>query len=687
MTALLGSLRNGSILLAAGMFIILAVMMVPVPTGFLDLIITFNIAFALTVLLVTLYTKEPLELSVFPSLLLVLTLLRLSLNVASTRLILANGFAGRVIESFGEFVVAGNPVIGLVIFIILVVIQFVVITKGAGRVAEVAARFTLDAMPGKQMAIDADLNAGLIDEAEARNRRESISKEADFYGAMDGASKFVRGDAVAGIVITLINITGGFVIGVAQRGMPFGDALNTYTLLTVGDGLVSQIPALIVSVAAGILVTRAAGQTDLGGDLIGQVFLRPRAVLIASAMLAILGTVPGLPTFPFMSLSLGAAVLGTLTWRHQQRQQAEEASAQHAAEIAGPPEGEGPSPVDELLVVDPLEIEIGYGLISLVDANQGGDLLDRITMIRRQVASELGFVVPPVHVRDSIQLEPNQYRIRVKGVPVGDSEVEKDRLLAMDPGNANGKMRGMQVREPAFGLPAVWIGRGEREAADRKGFTVVEPSAVIATHLTEVIKNSSPDLLGRQEVKELVEGVKERAAAVVEELIPGQLTLGGVQKVLSGLLRERVSIRDLVTILETLADHAGSTRDASHLVELCRASLGRAICDAHKNPDGSVAAVTLSPQVENMLGDALAATNAVAMTPDSNRVLLEKLNAVVERAVAGGKQPVVLTSARLRGAMRRLIEPILPHVAVLSFAEIAAGTPVTSVGTVKLDNE
>jgi flagellar biosynthesis protein FlhA len=686
MSSLFGSLRSGSVLLAVGMFLILAVMMVPVPTGLLDLIITFNIAFALTVLLVTLYTREPLEFSVFPSLLLVLTLLRLALNVASTRLILANGFAGKVIESFGQFVVAGNPVIGLVIFVILVVIQFVVITKGAGRVAEVGARFTLDAMPGKQMAIDADLNAGLIEESEARRRRELISQEADFYGAMDGASKFVRGDAIAGIVITLINILGGFVIGVAQRGMPFNDALNTYTLLTVGDGLVTQIPALIVSVAAGILVTRAAGDTDLGGDLINQVFLRPRAVLVAAVMLAVLGTVPGLPTGPFVMLSMGAALLGFLAHRNRLRREREEA-ARSAREAAVPEEPAGPSPVDELLVVDPLEIEVGYGLISLVDANQGGDLLDRITMIRRQVASELGFVVPPVHVRDSIQLEPNHYRIRVKGVPIGESAIEKDRLLAMNPGNAKGEVRGIKVREPAFGLPAVWIPRGDHDAASSAGHTIVEPSAVIATHLTEIIKSSAPELLGRQEVKALLEGVKERAAAVVEELIPGQMTVGGVQKVLAGLLRERVSVRDLVTILETLADHAGAKRDVGTLVELCRAALGRAICESHRNPDGSVAAVTLSPRVENLIGDSLSATDTVALPPDTNRDLLEKLNAQVEKAVITGMQPVILTSSRVRSALRRLVEPILPHVAVLSFAEIAAGTPVTSIGTVKLDDE
>ena len=574
--------------------------------------------------------------------------------------------------------------IGLVIFVILVVIQFVVITKGAGRVAEVGARFTLDAMPGKQMAIDADLNAGLIDEREAKQRREQIAQEADFYGAMDGASKFVRGDAIAGIVITLINILGGFVIGVAQRGMPFGEALNTYTLLTVGDGLVSQIPALIVSVAAGILVTRAEGERDLGGDLIAQVFLRPAAVLVASGMLAVLGLVPGLPTAPFLALSAGAALLGVLTMRNTSRREAAEAAAAGEAR----PEPTGPQPVDELLVVDPLEVEIGYGLISLVDANQGGDLLDRITMIRRQVAGELGFVVPPVHVRDSIQLEPNEYRIRVKGVPIATATVEKDSVLAMNPGGASGELRGLDTREPAFGLPAKWISRGEREQADRSGWTVVEPSAVVATHLTEIIKSHASELLGRQEVKELIEGVKERASAVVDELIPSQLSLGGVQKVLAGLLRERVSIRDLVTILETLADHAGHTRDVGTLVDLCRASLGRAICDAHRNPDGTLATVTLSPRLEAILGDSLSGQGGeVALAPDASRQLLQRVNDLVERAVATGRQPVILTSGRVRGALRRMIEPILPHVAVLSFAEVTSGTPVTSVGTVEWNDE
>ncbi|NNE43104.1 MAG: flagellar biosynthesis protein FlhA [Gemmatimonadetes bacterium] len=685
MTALFAT-RFGSMMLAVGMFLILGVMMIPMPTGLMDLALTFNIAFGLTVLLVTLYTKEPLEFSVFPSLLLVLTLMRLSLNVASTRLILSEGFAGRVIESFGQFVVSGNPVIGLIIFVILVIIQFVVITKGAGRVAEVAARFTLDAMPGKQMAIDADLNAGLIDEADARNRREMITREADFYGAMDGASKFVRGDAIAGVIITLINILAGFVIGVAQRGMSFGDALNTYTLLTVGDGLVTQIPALIVSVAAGMLVTRAAGENDLGGELIQQVFMKPNAVLVASGMLAVLGLVPGLPTLPFLALAIGAAVLGIATLRLKKR----DAAAAAAAPAADAEEtaAAGPAPVDDLLVVDALEIEIGYGLIPLVDSNQGGDLLDRITMIRRQIASELGFVVPPVHVRDSIQLEPGQYQIRVKGVPVGSADVDKDRLLAMNPGNAKGSMRGIEVREPAFGLPATWIARGDRDAADRQGFTVVEPSAVIATHLTEIIKARAPELLGRQEVKELIDSVKERTPAVVEELIPGTMTLGGVQKVLCGLLRERVSIRDIVTILETLADHAGSTRDVGTLVEVCRQALGRAICDAHRNADGSVAAVTLSPQLENLLGDSLnGAGGGLTLAPNVNRNLVEKLHDTVEKAVATGVQPVVLTSARIRGAVRRLIEPVLPHVAVLSFGEVGQGTAVTSVGTVKLDNE
>ncbi len=689
MNALLKPLREGSVLLAIGMFLILAVMLVPVPTGLLDLALTFNIAFTLIVLLVTLYTREPLEFSVFPTLLLVLTLTRLALNVASTRLILANGYAGRVIESFGEFVVAGNPVIGLVIFTILVVIQFVVITKGAGRIAEVGARFTLDAMPGKQMAIDADLNAGLIDEAEARRRRERISQEADFYGAMDGASKFVRGDAIAGIVITLINILGGFVIGVAQRGMPLADALHTYTRMTVGDGLVTQIPALVVSVAAGMLVTRAAGDTDLGGELVKQVFLKPHAVLVASGMVAVLGLVPGLPTLPFLGL---ATLTGALGWSTLRRQQAAETRAAAAGAAGGTipvEEGpRGPAPVDDLLVVDALEVEIGYGLIPLVDAAQGGDLLDRITMIRRQVAAELGFVVPPVHVRDSVQLEPNRYRIRVRGVTVGTAEVERDRLLAMNPGTATAELRGLRVREPAFGLPAVWIGRGDRDTADAAGYTVVEPSAVVATHLTEIIKAHASSLLGRQEVKQLLDGVKDRAAAVVEELIPGMLSIGGVQKVLAGLLRERVSVRDLVTILETLADHAGSVRDVDRLVELCRAGLGRAICESHRNTDGTLATVTLSPRTEAALADALGGHGGdVALPPEQGRALVERIHQLVEKAVAAGRQPVILTSSRIRGAVRRMVEPVLPHVAVLSFAEVATGTPVTTVGTVRWNDE
>ncbi|MFN8179541.1 MAG: flagellar biosynthesis protein FlhA [bacterium] len=679
------TLRQGSVLLAVGIFLILAVMIVPIPTALLDLAITFNIAFTLIVLLVTLYTKEPLEFSIFPTLLLVLTLLRLALNVASTRLILAEGYAGKVIQSFGEFVVAGNPVIGLVIFTILVVIQFVVITKGAGRIAEVGARFTLDAMPGKQMAIDADLNAGLIDEKEARMRRARIAHEADFYGAMDGASKFVRGDAVAGIVITLINILGGFVIGVAQRGMPLADALHTYTRMTVGDGLVTQIPALIVSVAAGMLVTRAAGDTDLGGEIVRQVFLKPNAVLVAAGMLAVLGLVPGLPTVPFLLLATATGGLGWATHRRQERERATAAAAPAATPSEAP---HGPAPVDDLLVVDPLEVEIGYGLIPLVDAAQGGDLLDRITMIRRQLASELGFVVPPVHVRDSVHLEANQYRIRVKGVPVGTAEIERDRLLAMNPGTATSELRGVRVREPAFGLPATWIDRSERAAADKAGFTIVEPSAVVATHLTELIKSHAPELLGRQEVKQLLEGVKGRAAAVIEELIPGVMTVGGVQKVLAGLLRERVSIRDLVTILETLADHAGSVRDVDRLVELSRAALGRAICEANRNTDGSLATVTLSPRVEALLADSLTGANGeAALTPDHGRQLVERLNVLVEKAVAAGRQPVILTSGRIRTAVRRLVEPVLPHVAVLSFAEIATGTPVTTVGTVRWSDE
>jgi flagellar biosynthesis protein FlhA len=501
---------------------------------------------------------------------------------------------------------------------------------------------------------------------------------------MDGASKFVRGDAIAGIVITLINILGGLVIGVAQRGMSFPEAVQTYTQLTVGDGLVTQIPALIVSVAAGILVTRTTGQSDFGGELIGQVFLKPHAVLIASGMLAVLGFVPGLPTLPFLVLALGAGALGLVSGRRQEARRRQE----QAAPPPAAPEPSGPQPVDDLLVVDPVEVEIGYGIIAIVDSAQGGDLLDRITMIRRQIAAELGFVVPPVHVRDSMQLQPSQYRIRIKGVPVGEAEIDKDRLLAMNPGNVSARLRGIEVREPAFGLPAVWIPRSEREAALRNGYTVVEPAAVVATHLTELIKKHAPDLLGRQEVKMLLDGVRDRAGAVVDELVPGILSIGGVQKVLAGLLRERVSIRDLVTILETLADHAGNVREVPRLVDLCRAGLGRAICESHKNLDGTLAAVTLSPRLENLLGDTLGSADAGgALEPDVGRALLNELNNQVEKAVAAGKQPVILTSGRIRSALHHMIEPMLPHVAVLSFSEIATGTPVTSVGTVRLNDE
>ncbi len=681
MNGSLSSSRNGTVVLAGGLFLALAVMIVPVPTGLLDLSLTFNIAFALTILLVTLYTREPLDLSVFPSLLLLTTLLRLALNVASTRLILSDGYAGKVIASFGQFVVSGNPIIGLVIFFILIVIQFVVITRGAGRVAEVSARFTLDALPGKQMGIDADLNAGLIDETEARRRRDLVTREADFYGSMDGASKFVRGDAVAGVVITLINISGGFAIGVAQRGLSFGEALHTYTLLTVGDGLVTQIPALVISVAAGILVTRAVGAHDFARDLFGQVFLHPPAILVTSGMLAVLGIVPGLPTVPFLVLAALAAGLGVTTARRVARRERVRVAAD-----ASTPEPASRLPVDDLLVVDLLEIEIGDELVSLVESS--GDLLEHVPRIRRRVASELGFILPPVRIRDHRRLPPNEYRILVKGVPVGRGEIHLDRLLAMNPGHASGELRGIEVREPTFGAPAVWIDPATRDDASASEWTIVEPAAVVATHLSEIVTAEAPELLGRQETKDLLDGVKGRASAVVEELIPGLLTLGEVQKVLAGLLRERVSIRDLVTILETLADHARTDREVDHLVELCRAALGRAICDSHRNPDGTLAAVTLSASVESLLGDSIdSPAGPPALSPEVSRSLVGAIHSLIERAVAGGSRPVILTSGRLRNALRRLIEPLLPHVAVLSLSEIAAGTQVTSLGMVRLDDE
>jgi flagellar biosynthesis protein FlhA len=673
-------LSQRDILLPIGVVAIIAMMIVPMPTVVLDLLLVVNLSAALMILLVSMYTAEPLSFSVFPTLLLITTLFRLALNISASRLILSEGHAGEVIHAFGGFVIGGNYVVGIVIFLILVVIQFVVITNGAGRVAEVAARFTLDAMPGKQMSIDADLNAGLIAESEAKRRRRQIEREADFYGAMDGASKFVKGDAIAGIVIILVNIVGGFVIGVLQRGIPLTQALTEYTLLTVGDGLVSQIPALMISTATGIIVTRAASEENLGGDTLKQITSSPRALGIVAAVLFAFALVPGLPKLPFIVIGAIVGAGAFTTVRASRREAAALALAEQAGEATATEVApSGPEAVTPLLTVDPMELEIGYGLIPLVDPQEAGNLLDRITRIRRQMALDLGVILPTVRVRDNLQLAPNQYVVKLRGVEVARGELLINHYLAMNAGMADESIDGIQTTEPAFGLPALWITSATKERAELLGYTVVDPPSVLTTHLTEVIKGNSANILTRQDVQTLVNNLKTEHGAVVDELIPGVLSLGEVQKVLQNLLRERITIRDLVTILETLADHARQTRDPDALTEYVRQALARAISAQYRGMDGLVHVITLSPRVEQALTEALKQTEAgtmIAMEPARAQRLLERVAAEMEKVAGMGHPPVLLCSARLRLAVRRLTERVLPNLVVLSFSEIAPGVDV-----------
>ncbi|UCG61247.1 MAG: flagellar biosynthesis protein FlhA, partial [Candidatus Zixiibacteriota bacterium] len=573
---------RSDIVLAVAVIAVIGILVIPIPTALLDFALAFNITFSLVVLLTTLYVTRPLDLSVFPGMLLIVTLMRLALNVASTRLILGQAYAGEVINSFGNFVVQGNYVVGFIVFVILVIIQFVVITKGAGRISEVAARFTLDAMPGKQMAIDADLNAGIINEQDARDRRAEIAREADFYGAMDGASKFVRGDAIAGILITLINIIGGFVIGIAINGMNLADALHTYSLLSIGDGLVTQIPALLVSTASGIIVTRAAATADMGTDLTRQLTRKPRAILVAASVLFLFGLLPGMPTLTFMVLGLVVGTVGFMTREVTKREKliADEQARKAAAETQLPQER-----TEDLLKVDILGLEIGYGLIPMVDVKQGGDLLNRIGSIRKQLASELGVIVPPVRIRDNVQLQPSSYQVKIKGIRVDGFELMADHLLAINPGYVEEKLDGFETRDPAFGLRAVWIIPNLREIAEARGFTVVEPSAVLATHLTELVRNAASEILTRQDVQHLIDTLKEDYPALVDSIIPELVSLGTLQKVLVSLLKEKVPIRDLVTILETLSDYAGATKETDILTEYVRMALKRQITELNRDRD------------------------------------------------------------------------------------------------------
>lgn len=679
-------LGQTDVMLAAGIILIVGMMIIPLPPALLDLLLTVNIAASVIILLVAVYTTEPLKFSVFPSVLLISTLFRLALNVSTTRLILLHADAGEVVASFGSFVVGGNLIVGLVVFLILVVIQFVVITNGAGRVAEVAARFTLDAMPGKQMAIDADLGAGLIDENQARERRKAISQEADFYGAMDGASKFVKGDAIAGIVIIIINIIAGLSIGVLQQGTGPGDALNLYATLTVGDGLVSQMPALLISTATGIIVTRAAGDTNLGSQMFSQMTMQSRPLYVAGAMLLIFGMLPGLPKMPFFVVAGMSASAGYMISRSQKQ---DAAAALAAIPVAAPePETLGPQQVIQMMNIDPLEVEVGYGLIPIVDEQAGGGLLRRITMIRRQLALDLGVVLPTVRVRDNLQHAPNAYVVKLRGVEIARGTLQPGQFLAMDPGTAEGDIPGIDTHEPAFGLPAKWITPAYKERAELLGYTVVDAESVLATHLTELVKRFAPDLLSRQDTQNLLENLRSEYPALVEDLVPTTLTVGEVQEVLQNLLAERVSIRDLVSICETLATQGRVTRDIDLLTEYARAALARQISRQYADDGGTLHVITVGPRTEDEIAQAIQQTdhgNQIAMAPWQSQRLLGVVGTEIERIAASGRDPIILCSSRIRLALRRLLERRLPNVVVLSFAEVTPQTAVEAVGNIEVN--
>jgi flagellar biosynthesis protein FlhA len=674
---------HGDVLLAGVVIMILALMIIPLPPVLLDVLLTLNITLSILLLMVAMYITHPLELSVFPGLLLLLTIFRLSLNIASTRLILGEAYAGDVIAAFGDFVVKGNYVVGFIIFLILVLIQFIVIVKGAGRIAEVAARFTLDAMPGKQMAIDADMNAGLITEKEARERRALIAREAEFYGAMDGASKFVKGDAIAGLLINVVNIVGGFIIGVVQKGMSFADALQTYTVLTVGDGLVSQIPALVIATAAGMVVTRSASGTALDIEMRGQLFGRPKAVFIAAGALLLFALLPGLPTIPFLMLAGLMGAVGYVSLRSAQEVQPEKTTA-----VETPKEKQ--EQVEDFLHVDPIELEIGYALIPLVDDAQGGDLFQRISNIRKQVAMELGILIPPLRVRDNLQLDPNEYLIKIRGNVVARSSVMMDRYLAVGTASSDEVLDGVPTTDPAFQLPAVWITPHQREQAELLGYTVVEPAAVLGTHLKEVLRRNADKILSRQDTKKLIENLKRDYPAVVEEMTPEVLPVGTVQKVLQNLLKEGIPVRDLVTILEALLDYARVTKNVDVLTEYVRHSLSETIARLYRGPNGVISAIAMNPRLEQILTNALQSQReggaSLSLAPEVVQELHRSLKEAVETALVRGVQPIVLCTATVRPYFYRLIHTAFPTVAVLSFSELPPETEIEFIATIEVSH-
>ncbi|BDB02486.1 flagellar biosynthesis protein FlhA [Clostridium botulinum] len=672
------------VIAAFGVVGIVLMIIIPLPSAILDVLLAFNITLSVVIILITMFTTEVLQFSSFPTLLLITTLFRLGLNISSTRLILRDAYAGKIIETFGSLVTGGNYVIGIIIFLIIVIIQFVVITSGASRVSEVSARFTLDAMPGKQMSIDADLNAGLIDEQGAKEKRQNLQKEADFYGSMDGASKFVKGDAVAGLIITFINIIAGIIIGVVMLKMDIATAAQTYIRLTIGDGLVGQIPALLISTASGILVTRSGSDENLGTVLSKQLTGFPKVLAIASVVLLFLAMIPGLPHLAFLILAIANAVAAYLLFKEAKEQVIiqEEAQQMEITEI----ESKEPENVMNLVSVEPMEVEIGYGLIPLADESAGGDLLQRITSVRRQCAIEMGVVVQPIRIRDNLQLKTNEYIIKIRGTTITKGELMPNMLLCMDP-TGEVEIPGIKGIEPAFGLPAVWINKDQREEAELKGLTVVDPTTVMVTHLTEIIKNHSYELLGRQEVKLILDSMKEKYSAVTEELIPDLMTIGEIQKVLQNLLKERVSIKDMVTILESLADNSRNTKDIEVLTEYVRFSLARSICNPLIDENGALTVITLDTSVEQTINNNIQKSmqgSFPALDPDTTSNILNGLKQKLDEVYFYNNQAVVLVSPNIRPAFRRLIEMVFPAVNVLSLNEVPNDVEIRTEGVVTL---
>ncbi len=688
-------LQNNDIVLAIGLVTIVLMMVIPIPAQFLDLLLTLNISLSVLILLVCLYTKEPLEYSSFPTILLIATLFRLGLNVTSTRLILLYANAGSVIESFGQFVIGGNYVVGAVIFIILVIINFMVITGGAGRVAEVSARFTLDAMPGKQLSIDADLNSGLIDEAEAKRRRKNLLREADFYGTMDGASKFVKGDATAGIIITAINIVGGLIIGIIQLKMQPMTALSTYTILTVGDGLVSQIPALIISTATGLIISRASGSDkSLAEDIKTEMFENPKVLGIISGLLLFMGIVPGMPTIPFLAVSIGAGGLGYKKFKDKQEQEKQakqkEKEAKQAEKLGKKRKKATRESVLELLNIETLEIEIGYRLVGLLDVEKGGDLLDRISQIRRQTALDLGIVLPSIRVRDNLQLPPNTYQIKLKGVTVETGEVYVDRSLAMNSmgGEDDPNVTGISAIEPAFHLPAIWILEKDKEYAESVGYTVVSPSAVISTHLTEIIKKNASEILTRADVQQLIDNLKKEVNETYVNDLMKEITTADVQQILQNLLKERVSVRDLKTILETMSLQYKINKNYNYLTEQIRMALCRNICKQNLSDTGELMAITMAQDVETEIAKGINPDGeSLTLPPEFVQKMMASLNSEFEKAIKNtGNQPVILCSSPIRLIFRRLIERTYPQIAIMSYNEVTNNVKLKTVGIIRVNS-